>query len=103
MAQGKNAEAAAEHRAVLAVRERVPGPEHPDTLLSHYNPSLCLVSLGDARDQRDEKDSARAHCREALDHARTVQAAGARIFDPEHPYLPRFDQQVADLEDKLNE
>ena len=101
--QGKYAEAEAGIRAVLTVRERVLGPEHPDTLLSHYSLAVCLESLGKEKDQRNEKDTARAHWRDALDHARTAQTAGPRVFGKDHPYLARFDREVADLETKLKE
>ena len=41
-AQGKYAEAEKEHRAVLAIRERVLGAEHPDVFNSCFNLALCL-------------------------------------------------------------
>lgn len=40
--QGKHVEAEQEHRAVLAIRERVLGAEHPDVFQSCHNLALAL-------------------------------------------------------------
>ena len=45
-AQGKNAEAEAEHRSVLAIRQRVLGAEHPDTLTTRNNLAAALRAQG---------------------------------------------------------
>lgn len=101
--QREHAEVEAEFRTGLAGLESLLGTNHPYKLYSQFNLSLCLESLGDERAGEGEKDAARARWRDALDHARTVQAAGARVFGLEHLYLARFDQIVADLEGKLGE
>jgi tetratricopeptide (TPR) repeat protein len=44
--QRKYAEAEAMHRETLALRERVSGKEHPDTLLSMDNLALALIGQG---------------------------------------------------------
>jgi tetratricopeptide (TPR) repeat protein len=44
--QWKYAEAEKEYRAVLAMRERVLGAEHPDVAVSCFNIATCLLSQG---------------------------------------------------------
>ena len=46
MAQGKNAEAEAEHRAVLAIQEHMLGSEHLDTLGSRNNLANAMLAQG---------------------------------------------------------
>jgi tetratricopeptide (TPR) repeat protein len=69
--QGKHAEAEAEHRAVLAIRERVLGPEHPDTLKIRNNLANALY----AQDKNAEAEA---------EH-RAVLPVMQRVLGPEHP------------------
>jgi tetratricopeptide (TPR) repeat protein len=69
--QGKHAEAEAEHRAVLTIRERVLGAEHPATLGSRNN----LANALDAQGKHAEV--------EAEHHA--VLAIRERVQGAEHP------------------
>ena len=58
-------------RQALAARQRVLGPEHPDTLASMSNLSIQLAQLG----QHEA----------AADMARQALAAQQRVLGPEHP------------------
>lgn len=58
-------------RTVLAVRERIPGPEHPDTLRARNNLVTALWAQGKAADAETE--------------ARLVLAAMAHVLGREHP------------------
>jgi tetratricopeptide (TPR) repeat protein len=69
--QGKHAEAEKEHRAVLAIRERVLGAEHPDVFLSCYNLALCLEKQG--------------RLEEALAFAKRAGEGWKRVLGEEHP------------------
>ncbi len=70
-AQGRFAEAAEEFRAVLAIRERVLGAEHPDTLPSRNNLANALGAQGKYAEAEKEH--------------RAVLAMFERIFGAEHP------------------
>jgi hypothetical protein len=71
VSQGKHAVGEQEHRAVLAIRERVLGPEHPDTLWSRNNLADALFSQG-------------KHAAAEKEH-RAVLAIRERVLGPEHP------------------
>jgi tetratricopeptide (TPR) repeat protein len=49
ISEGKYAEAQAEYRAVLKLREKVLGPEHPDTLLSRDQWAWILATCPEAK------------------------------------------------------
>jgi tetratricopeptide (TPR) repeat protein len=53
-AQGKDAEAEQEYRAVLKLQQRVLGPEHPDTLRSRNNLAIALDSQGKPAEAEQE-------------------------------------------------
>ena len=69
--EGKHAEAAEIQRAVLAVRTRVLGPEHPDKLTTANNLAICLSRQG-------------KHA-EAEEMLHEVLAARKRVLGTEHP------------------
>ncbi len=64
--QGKYAKAEVEYRAVLAARERVLGPEHPDTSRSHYDLALCLRKQSKLEEAKREATAAYAGWRKSL-------------------------------------
>ncbi|WP_336621577.1 protein kinase [Streptomyces sp. DH37] len=68
---GRWDEAGRAHRAVAVERERVLGPEHPDTLASRHEVAHALGRLD--------------RWEEALDEARAVAAGRERVLGPEHP------------------
>jgi tetratricopeptide (TPR) repeat protein len=70
-AQGKNNEAEQEHRAVIKVRERVLGAEHPDVARSCYNLALCL--------------KAQQKLPEALAFMQRAEQVRTQALGPEHP------------------
>jgi tetratricopeptide (TPR) repeat protein len=74
-AQGKYAEAEAIDREVLGVRQRVLGPEHPDTLLTAGN----LASTLDAQGKYAEAETMH----------REVLLIKRRVLGPEHPHTLR--------------
>ena len=49
-AQGKYAEAEAEHRQALALREKALGPEHPDVATSHNDLGIIFADQGKTRE-----------------------------------------------------
>ena len=68
---GRLEEAEAEHRAVLEIRRRVSGEEHPDTLDSRNNLALVLGDLG--------------RLEEAEAEHRAVLEIRRRVLGEEHP------------------
>ena len=68
---GRWDEAGRAHRAVAAERERVLGPDHPDTLASHREAALALGRLG--------------RWEEALETFRRVARDRTRVLGPDHP------------------
>ena len=54
MTSGQFAEAEKEYRAVLAIRERLLGPEHPDTLTSRNNLACVLEAQGNHAEAEKE-------------------------------------------------
>jgi tetratricopeptide (TPR) repeat protein len=68
---GRNAEAEKEQRAVLAGRERVLGPEHPDTLTSRSDLATMLDNSGQYAEAEKEH--------------RATLAIRERVLGPEHP------------------
>ncbi|POX48777.1 serine/threonine protein kinase, partial [Streptomyces sp. Ru71] len=68
---GRWEEALAEAREVCALRERVLGADHPDTLVSHREIAVGLGWLGRWAD--------------ALTAYRHVAEARERVLGPEHP------------------
>ncbi len=68
---GRHVDAEAEHRAVLGIRERVLGAEHPDTLSSRNNLANALDSQG-------------KHVEAEAEH-RVVLAVRKRTLGSEHP------------------
>ena len=71
-AQGKNAEAEKELRAVLAIQERVLGAEHPDVFQSCTSLAHCLCN--------------QKKLPEALAFLQRAEAGDAKVPGPEHPY-----------------
>lgn len=57
IADGNHAAAETEHRAVLAVRERILGPNHPDTLLSRKFLAAALFQQGKYGEARKEYEA----------------------------------------------
>ena len=64
-------EAVALRRAILHVRERVQGPEHPDTLATKHVLAVALCSMGSID--------------EAVDILRALLPVRERVSGPEHP------------------
>jgi Tetratricopeptide repeat len=81
--EGKYAEAEAEDRAVLKLREKVLSPEHPDTLRTCFNLAVCLRS-------EDEIHEASAFAQRAADGAH-------KILGPDHPDTKKYDQLRQEL------
>lgn len=77
---GRWAEAATTHRAVAAERERILGPDHPDTLASRYEAGTALLRAGRPA--------------EALAEYEHVAELRQRALGPDHPatLLVRQDQ-----------
>ena len=69
--EGKYAEAEAEYRAVLKLREKVLGPEHPDTLASRNNLAGALYGEGKYAEAEAEY--------------RAVLKLREKVLGPEHP------------------
>ena len=69
--QGRYAEAESELRDIIAIQERVLGPEHPDTLSSRNNLANALSSQGKYAEAEAEH--------------RAVLAIRERVLGPEHP------------------
>jgi tetratricopeptide (TPR) repeat protein len=82
--EGKNPEAEKLNREVLQVRERVLGPDHPDTIVSMANLGRVLVNDG--------------HAREAEDLYIRVVEKRRSVLGPEHPDTVKA---MADLGDAL--
>ncbi|WP_171166663.1 serine/threonine-protein kinase [Streptomyces sp. I05A-00742] len=78
---GRWAEAGETHRAVVADRERLLGPDHPDTLASRYEVAFSLSRLG-----RPE---------EALREFARTAAARSRVLGPDHPDTLAARQETA--------
>jgi hypothetical protein len=68
---------------VLQIRERVLGPEHPDTLGSLHNLARCLQAQGKVR--------------EALPLSRRAVESGTKVLGPEHPNVMRFQRLLDQL------
>ena len=90
-AQGKNAETEAEHRARIAIGERVLGAEHPDVAISYYNLAICLEAPAQGA-------RAKAKKAEALAFARRALAIRKKILGDGHPATQRAQAVLADLE-----
>jgi tetratricopeptide (TPR) repeat protein len=71
LSQGKHAEAETTYRAVLALQQRVLGPEHPNTMDTFANLASALRSQGNYA--------------EAETTYRAVLAIQQRVLGPEHP------------------
>jgi serine/threonine protein kinase/tetratricopeptide (TPR) repeat protein len=84
---GRWADAGRVHRAVAAERERVLGPEHPDTLASHYEVAFTLSRTGRAAD--------------ALRAYRPVVEGRRRVLGTDHPETLGARQEVAYVLGKL--
>ena len=82
--QGKHAESEAARRAVLAIRERVQGPEHPDVFGSYHNLAVCLEA------QRKKP--------EALVFARRAVAGLQKTLGEAHPNTKKAKKLVERLE-----
>ncbi|KNB52304.1 tetratricopeptide repeat-containing serine/threonine-protein kinase [Streptomyces caatingaensis] len=78
---GRWAEAGEAHRAVVAERERLLGPDHPDTLASRYEVAFSLSRLG-----RPE---------EALREFVRTAAARSRVLGADHPDTLAARQETA--------
>ncbi|MFI0733937.1 tetratricopeptide repeat protein [Streptomyces sp. NPDC021225] len=79
--QGRWEEAGRTHREVAAERERVLGPDHPDTLISRYEAAFALGRLGRHGD--------------ALGEYGQVAAGRERVLGPEHPDTLAARQETA--------
>ncbi|MFG2143349.1 tetratricopeptide repeat protein [Streptomyces sp. NPDC048696] len=79
--RGRWAEAGEVHRAVAAERELALGPDHPDTLASHYEVAFTLGRTGRAAD--------------ALRAFEQVAEARARTLGPDHPATLDARQETA--------
>jgi hypothetical protein len=73
--QGKYAEAEAEQRALLSIRERVLGPEHSSTLISLHNIAVTLKS-------QEKLDEAGEFARRAMEGRR-------KVLGPMHPFTKK--------------
>lgn len=71
--RGRYAEAEAEHRAALALREQIFGPENPDVAISRTNLGVILW--------------AQARHEEALEQLRTAHRLWEAVSGPQHPYV----------------
>ncbi|MFI6104812.1 tetratricopeptide repeat protein [Streptomyces sp. NPDC051310] len=78
---GRWDEAGEVHRAVAAERERLLGPDHPDTLASRYEVGFTLSRTG--------------HAAEALREFGRVAEARARTLGPDHPDTLAAHQEMA--------
>ncbi|MFF3330584.1 tetratricopeptide repeat protein [Streptomyces sp. NPDC002888] len=78
---GRWAEAGEVHRAVAAERERLLGPDHPDTLASRYEVAFTLSRTGRAAD--------------ALREYKHVAAARIRALGADHPDTLAVRQEMA--------
>lgn len=76
-------EAEQENRTVLALQERVLGPENPETLGTCYNLARRLVTLKKYRD--------------ALEHAQHAYAGQMKILGEEHPDTRKSKNLVEEL------
>jgi len=83
-AEGNYAEAEVEHRAVLAIRQRVLGPEHPDVAQSCYNLAQCL--------------KAQNKCPEALAFARQALEIWTKKLGADYSFTKDAKKLVAELE-----
>ncbi|MEU9795291.1 serine/threonine-protein kinase [Streptomyces sparsogenes] len=79
--QGRWEEAGRTHREVAAERERLLGPDHPDTLASRYEAACALGQSGRHGD--------------ALGEYGRVAAGRERIFGPDHPDTLAARQETA--------
>ncbi len=70
---GRGEEALAEAREVCALRERVLGPDHPDTLVSRGDEAHCLERLG-----RREEAAGTAETAGTSETTETAETAGRR-------------------------
>ncbi|CAL9599325.1 Serine_threonine-protein kinase PknD [Streptomyces sp. enrichment culture] len=78
---GRWPEAGEVHRAVAAERERLLGPDHPDTLASRYEAAFALSRTGRAAD--------------ALRAYKRVAEARTRVLGPDHPDTLAARQEMA--------
>ncbi|CAL9346421.1 Serine_threonine-protein kinase PknD [Streptomyces sp. enrichment culture] len=78
---GRWPEAGEVHRAVAAERERLLGPDHPDTLASRYEAAFALSRTGRAAD--------------ALRAYKRVAEARIRVLGPDHPDTLAARQEMA--------
>jgi hypothetical protein len=81
--QGRAADAEAEYRQVLDIRQRVLGPEHPSTLETRHEIAGMMVEQGRAAD-------AEAEYRQVLDIRQ-------RVLGPEHPSTRLTVEMLKDL------
>jgi tetratricopeptide (TPR) repeat protein len=82
--QGKYREAENELREVIALKEKVLGPKHPETLTSYYNLALDLARAGRIRD--------------AIPFARKAVEGARAILGDEHPSTKRYSILLGKLE-----
>ncbi|MGA4837425.1 tetratricopeptide repeat protein [Streptomyces sp. G45] len=78
---GRWSDAGEVHRSVAAERERLLGPDHPDTLASRYEVALALSRTGRAAD--------------ALREYKGVARARSRTLGPDHPDTLAVRQEMA--------
>jgi tetratricopeptide (TPR) repeat protein len=74
--QGKYREAENELREVIALKEKVLGPRHPETLSSCYNLALDLARAGKLRD--------------AMPFARRAAEGAREVLGNDHPSTKRY-------------
>jgi tetratricopeptide (TPR) repeat protein len=81
--QGKYTEAESEYRAVIQLREKVLGVEHPDTLQTCSNLAGCL--------------RAEAKMQEAKAFAQRAAEGAQKVLGPEHPDTKKYEQLLREL------
>ena len=84
MAEGKDAEA--DLREVIKLREKVIGPEHPDTLESCY-----ILANGLARQNKIP---------EATAFAQRAAEGAHKVLGPDHPFTKKYEKLLAELQAK---
>ena len=84
MAEGKDAEA--DMSEVIKLREKVIGPEHPDTLES-------CNSFASGLKRQNKLQEAREFARRAAEGAR-------KVLGPDHPSTRKYEKLLTDLEPK---
>jgi hypothetical protein len=85
--QTKHAEAEAEAREVLKLREKVLGLEHADTVVSGYNLADTLVDQGEYAEAEATALGSEGRNAEAEPLYREMIRTNEKVLGPEHPDL----------------